>query len=202
MFLVMALKRPYWQTEDVRPYLAQAEMEDDRRLSKYLRACRGAMLLDAHVSPDLPQSLLYLAKLTAAAIEGDTPVLVVPTSLKACVVSSEMRSALGRAAAPADLLPHVLNFQLLAENESRGVARTFGMQVFGLPNVAMRYSADTVHQIAGAVQSVAAYQVHCGEAMPIGDTMTIPNLPDLRCIAADGIIPDAEPGEVIGLEWV
>ena len=138
----------------------------------------------------------------AALMENDTPVLVVPVSLKASMVSSEMRSALGRASAPADLMPWAINFQFLAEDESHGVALTMGMQQFGLPNVAMRYTADNAHEAAGAVQSLAIYQVHCGKPMPVGDTMTIPDHGDLRCVSADRIDPRLDSDTCVGLEWM
>ncbi|MHC4982297.1 MAG: DUF4261 domain-containing protein [Planctomycetota bacterium] len=202
LFLVNLLDRPYWETEDPKPYVEQAEADGNESLAEQLTACRGAVVIDSHLSPDPGVAVMYLAKLAAAVMEKDTPVLVVPASLKADAVRNEMRSALGRASELKDLLPYLLNFQVLPVGAAGEVmCTTLGMKLFDLPNVVMRSAADDLELAATAVQSVAAYVVQRKKRIAVGDTVGIPSLGELRVVEPDESLRRSGVESAIALAW-
>ncbi|MBT3202380.1 MAG: hypothetical protein HN350_20965 [Phycisphaerales bacterium] len=205
MFTVTILERSYFDTEDAQPYLEQAELSGDNRLAGLLQSCSGAILIDAHIITQPYKSILYLAKIAAAMMEQDTPVMLVPPSLVVREVSGELRSAMGRATDATELMPHMMNFS--AEPNAQGdqvTCLTFGMHMLALPNVIMRCGLEQqdIEQCAEIVQSIASYMVDRRQAMPIGDTTEVANgnLGILRVVHAeiDNIAQD--PQDAIALE--
>ena len=205
MFAVTVLERSYFDSEDAHPYLEQAKLADDERLAGLLRSCRGAIIIDAHIIERPCESLHYLAKIAAAMMEQDTPVMLVPPSLVVRAVSGELRSAMGRADDVDELMPHVMNFSAAPEAQGGLIAcLTLGMHMLALPNVIMRCCQDQedVEQCAQAVQSLAAYMVNRRQAVSVGDTTEIASgsLGFLRVVPATRDGKALDPQDAIALE--
>jgi len=182
VYMLTLLDRPYWDSEDVEIYAEQARMRDDDPLASGLVKCHGAILFDAHVVSDGPTGTLHLAKLAAAAMEADTPVMVVPSSANVHRVGTEMRSALGRAREPAELMPYLLNFLVTPHASGQVLCLVTGMQFFDLPDLGMVCAADEIETAAAALQSTAGYEVQRGQAIALGETLTVPDAGDFRAI--------------------
>ena len=205
LFAVTVLERSYFDSEDAHPYLEQAKLADDERLAGLLRSCRGAILIGAHIIERPYESLHYLAKIAAAMMEEDTPVMLVPPSLVARAVSGELRSAMGHADDVDELMPHVMNFSAAPEAQGGLITcSTLGMHMLALPNVIMHcgQEQEDFEQCAAAVQSLATYMVKRRQAVAVGDTTEIASggLGFLRVVPAtmDGKAQD--PQDAIALE--
>jgi len=200
LFVVTALERPYFASEDIEPYEEQAGFAGDQRMVNLLRTCRGAILIDAHIIQRPYDSLRRLAQIAAAMMAPDTPVMLVPPSAKALAVTGEVRSAMGRAADVAALMPYVMGFHVL-EAAGQAVCFTGGMPMLMLPDVMMRCTPGEVEAAAAAVQSLASYMVARRQAVPVGDTMELgpPGGRALRIVPAELGGHSWDPSERIAL---
>lgn len=195
LFMITLLPRSYWESEDSSIFLQGAQ--GDSRLEAMLMVCKGAVLIDSQVGT--AASMPFLAKLTAAMMEKDTPVLILPTSGRSHLVCDDLRTTLVKARSAEQLLPLLLNFQVIPRGDGEYLCLTMGMQMFDLPDVAMRCTQGEYERVAAAVQSTAAYQAQQGKALPVGDTMTIPGLGDLTAVEA--AIQGLEDVPLIELQW-
>jgi hypothetical protein len=181
LFVLTAVQRPYWESEDIWPYAETVEARGGASLAEQMTSCQGAILIDRHVVQDARRAAWYLCKLAAAAMDRDTPVLVAPMCWNVRPVSEKLRQALAEAADCMDLLAYLLNLRTVQWDGPDGEGQTWflcnGMHVFGLPDVGMCAPPGREQETAAAVQTVAAHMVRRGAPLPAGDTVSFEGAP-------------------------
>ncbi len=189
IYMITLLNRPYWDSEDIKPFEYLLQLEEQPELMEMMRNTRGAILIDASIGV-LPEQLLGLVKLGAALINSDTVVLLSPGTFKAHKLTTELAQTLMQAKEPTDLVSILCSFVPII-SKGRIQFRTRGLAMFDLPEVlaeAAEENEQQVDQNETAVQSVAMYQVQRGKAIPHGDTCSIPNAGSYRIAAVEGMI--------------
>jgi hypothetical protein len=195
MYMITLLHRPYWDSEDIRPYEYVVKTGGRPELLEVLKNTQGAILIDSHIGP-VNNGLLGLARLAAACLSSDTRAMVIPAAIKAEKITEELARKLVLAKEPSDLLSPLCNFVPFWE-EGKVRCMTRGMSMLGLPDVTMVVddNEEQFDRAMAAVQSVAAYQVSLGKALPEGDTCEVPDCGRFRIGSDDG----RDPSNVIRL---
>jgi len=185
LFMIRLLTGSYWGMESFESFAATPEVQDNPALRESMKAAEGAILIDPHLVDNGPSTALYLSKLAAALMTSETSVMLVPPSWKASPVTAQLQSALMSAGTAADLVPHLLNVHIAAGTGDSFWCFVLGMHLFDLPDLGTHCTADDLETTQAVLQSHAMYVVQRGEAVPVGDTFTVPGMGDYRVTEPD-----------------
>jgi len=199
---VTLLQHSYWDYEDIRPYVLEAALAGDEELAELMSGCGGATVIEEHRATDGPTATAHLAKLAAAIMEVETPVVVVPPAMISWRVDNDIRSVLGRATRAEDLLGPLVGFHVAPVQPpaaGKYLCYAQGMQLFDLPDMGI-YCNDNLESAMGALRAAAKALVGGGKAPAVGETLSVEGAGELRFIE-----PEFEPANgsqfgAIGLE--
>jgi len=180
---VTVLPGRYWACEDIEPYARYIRRRGSEAEVARMAATRGALIVVSHATAESGRAAMYLAKLTAALMEPDTPFLLVPPAGKARRVSKTLRSRLGRARGADAVVTDLIAVRTVAGPVSgHVVCISRGLETFGLPEIALPARPEEAKAAGSAIKWAAAAQVQAGRRLRHGQAFLHPVFGTLRVV--------------------
>jgi hypothetical protein len=173
----------YWACEPIEPYARYLRRRGSEAEVARMAETHGALIVVSHATAAPARAAMYLAKLTAALMDGDTPFVLVPPAGKARRISKTLRSRLGRARGPDAVVGDLISVRTVAGPVSgHVVCVSRGVEMFGLPEIALPARPGEAKAAGSAIKWAAAAQVQAGRRLERGQAFLHPVFGTLRVV--------------------